>query len=286
MTYLCLEKGNPMVIPFIQRLKDFRPNFLGKDCLFNDFRLVGNDLKFEQDVYMYNNLADQYKSIILTSINYLKNLDISVDEKAILCGYSEGAKFASHLAILHPEIIKSVIAGGTGGAISMPVNKLEGYEFVYPTGVSNLKNFDFESFKNISFFYYMGTEDRSDSAMPYFENYEYINDKGEKKLYRDECGNLTPYIDENGKQLFVLDEFGNYTAKFSNMFSDSEVNAINKVLGTKIQDRFRKQEQIYNNLGIKSVFNLYNGDHYSVMNERNLIFSDIDSFMNNSYCKR
>lgn len=40
------------------------------------------------------------------------------------------------------------------------------------------------------------------------------------------------------------------------LFSDSEVNAINKVLGTKIQDRFRKQEEIYKELGLKATFKL------------------------------
>lgn len=44
---------------------------------------------------------------------------------------------------------------------------------------------------------------------------------------------VPPLIDKDGNQVFTRDVNGNYRAKF-NLFSDSEVNAINKVLGTKI----------------------------------------------------
>lgn len=45
------------------------------------------------------------------AINCLHQEGINVGEKVILCGYSDGAKFASHFALLHPEIIKPVVAG-------------------------------------------------------------------------------------------------------------------------------------------------------------------------------
>ena len=276
--HLCVDDGNPMVIPYIPRLKDFRPNFLGKDCLLNDFKLKGTDKRFEKYMYMYKNLADQHKAIIETAVNVLKAEKIDVSEKATLCGYSEGAKFVSHLSLLHPEIIKGVIAGGTGGAISMPVSKIDGYEFKYPTGISGLPNFDFESFKKIFFFFYVGDADKSDSAIPYFENYTFINDKGEEELYRDECGNLTPRIDENGNQVFVLDENGNYTAKYG-LFSDEDVNCINKVLGTRVQERFIKQQRIYESLGLNSTSIMYAGNHRSVFKQKELIFKDLDVFI-------
>lgn len=54
-----------------------------------------------------------------------------------------------------------------------------------------------------------------------------------------------------------------FNAKF-NLFSDDEVNAINKTLETKIQDRFKKQEIIYKSLGLKAIFKLYDGNHRTV----------------------
>lgn len=276
--HLCVDDGNPTVISYIPRLKDFRPNFLGRNCFLNDFELKENDKRFEKYMYMYKNLADQHKAIIETAVNVLKAEKIDVSEKATLCGYSEGAKFVSHLSLLHPEIIKGVIAGGTGGAISMPVSEIGGYEFKYPTGISGLPNFDFESFKKISFFFYVGDADKSDSAIPYFENYTFINDKGEEELYRDECGNLTPRIDENGNQVFVLDENGNYTAKYG-LFSGEDVNCINKVLVTRVQERFIKQQKIYESLGLNSTSIMYAGNYRSIFKQKELIFKDLDTFI-------
>lgn len=282
--HLCLTNGNPMIVPFVPRLKDFRPNFLGRECLTNDFKLSKFDKKYENDMYLYNNLADQHKSMIEYTITCLKKEGINVDEKVIISGYSEGAKFASHFALLHPEIIKAVIAGGTGGAISMPIDNIDGYEFVYPTGISGLKNFNFDVFKNISFFYYMGEEDKSDSAMPNFDDYHYTDENGNDCILKDECGNKTPFIDENGNQVLKFDENGNFTAKF-HLFSNSEVNAINKVLGTVTQKRFIKQQEIYSNLGLNAIFKLYPGNHRTIFDYREMIFSDVDSFINENLIK-
>lgn len=108
----------------------------------------------------------------------------------------------------------------------------------------------------------------------------YLDKDGSLKILKDECGNSTPFIDEDGNQEFLLDKNGNYTAKF-NLFSDDEVNGINKALGTKIQDRFKKQETIYKSLGLKAVFKLYDGNHRTVFNEKDKLFADVDDFIIN-----
>ena len=276
LVYLCLEKGWPMLVPAIPRFKGFRPNFLGRDCFNNDFSRISNS-KFSNYLYMYENLANQHKKMMECGIKILRDNGIDVDDKVIVSGYSEGAKFASHLALLHPEMIKALIAGGTGGAISMPVAEIDGYEFTYPTGISDVDDFNYDDFSNISFFYYMGDTDKSDSAIPSFRPYYYKDSAGKASVLTDECGNETPFIDDSGKQVFILDKDGNYTAKFG-LFSNQEVNSINKVLGTVIQDRFKKQEQIYNSMGLKSIFKLYPGNHITVFNNRDEIFKDIDIF--------
>ena len=277
LIHLCLENGYPMIIPAIPRFKDFRPNFLGSDCFNNDFKALESSI-FKYSLYLYENLANQHKAIMEHAIKCLNANGISVDNKVIISGYSEGAKFASHFALLHPEIIKAVIAGGTGGAISMPIPNINDYQLTYPIGTANIPNFDFDSFKNISFFYYMGDADKSDSAIPIFETYHYKNDKGEDCILKDECGNETPFIDENGNQKFILDSDGNYTAKFS-LFSNRDVNTINKLLGTVTQERFKKQEFIYHSLGLNAIFKLYPGNHRTIFDNRRIIFEDVDKFI-------
>ena len=271
--YLCFKKGNIMIVPFIPTFKSFRPNFLGRDVYFNDYSNVLPDSPFKDQLYRYNDLADQHKNMIIYTINLLKEKGYDVQDKVNLCGYSEGAKAVSHFALVHPEIIKSVIAGGTGGAISMPVKEIDGYEFIYPTGISDLPNFNIDEFSKINFFYYMGDIDKSDSAMPSFKEYHYKNENNEDTILVDECGNVTPYLEDGNP--FILDENGNYTAHHS-LFSDQEVNAINKVLGTKTQDRFIKQEKIYQ--GLKAEFHMYPGNHHTVLNY-DKVYEDIDNFL-------
>lgn len=283
LIHLCLENGYPMIIPFIPRFKGFRPNFLGRDCFNNDFKKLEKSI-FKDYLYKYENLADQHKAIMEYAIKCLNEKGINVDSKLIISGYSEGAKFASHFALLHPEIIKAIIAGGTGGAISMPISNIDEYELIYPIGTADIPSFDFDSFKNILFFYYMGDRDKSDSAIPNFETHHYMNNEGKDCILKDECGNETPFIDEKGKQKFILDSNGNYTAKF-NLFSDQEVNTINKVLGTITQERFKKQESIYNNCGLNSVFKLYPGNHRTIFDNKDIIFEDVDKFID-GYLKK
>lgn len=283
MIHLSLERGNPIIIPAVPRLNEFRPNYLGRDCYLNDFdRLKGS--KFGDYMYKYENLADQHKSMMIYAAKYLNSIDINVDNKVIICGYSEGAKMASRLALLHPEMIKAVVAGGTGGAISMPIDFIDGYEFVYPTGISDLKDFDFDSFKSISFFYYMGDNDKSDSVIPKFEPYHYKNELGEDCILKDESGNETVYVDDEGKQHFLLDKNGNYMATYS-MYSDQEVNAINKVLGTITQKRFKKQQEIYSGFGLNAIFKLYPGNHKTVFDNKEEIFADVDNFISRNLRK-
>lgn len=275
--YLCLEKGYPMIIPVIPRTKDFRPNFLGEDCFKNDFSKC-TDFKFKDEICKYDNLALQHKRMIEYAIKCLRDNNINVDDRVILCGYSEGSKFASHLAILHPEVVKAVVAGGTGGVMSMPVCTLGEYKCTYPVGIANVENFNQDAFEDIAFFYYMGSEDKSDSAMPDFDPVQEIDENGNVHFLVDECGNLTPPVDENGKQLFKLDENGNYRAKFP-MFSDEHVNILNKVLGTVNQDRFKKQKEIYDSLGLNSTFKLYPGNHRTIFDNSKEIFQDVDKFI-------
>lgn len=276
--YLSLDLGNPMIVPFVPRFKNFRPNFLGRDCFLNTFEVTANDEIYAKYLYLYENLADQHKAMIEYAINLLKEENINVDDKAIISGYSEGAKFASHLTLLHPESFKAVIGGGTGGTISMPVAEVDGYKFNYPTGIADYPDFDFENYKNISFFYYMADKDKSDSAVPYFEDHYFIGDDGKEHLLIDECGNKTPYVDADGKQHFILDENGNYTSKFG-LFSDEEVNAINKALGTITQERFKKQEKIFEELGLNATFKLYPGNHRTIFDNSEQLFRDIEIFI-------
>ena len=63
------------------------------------------------------------------------------------------------------------------------------------------------------------------------------------------------------------------------MFSDEDVNCINKVLGTRVQERFIKQQKIYESLGLNSTSIMYAGNYRSIFKQKELIFKDLDTFI-------
>lgn len=277
--HLFLDHGYPLIIPAVPRTNEFRPNFLGRDCFLNDFSDF-KDFKYKEDLYKYNNLPLQHKSIIEYAVKCLRENGINAQDKVIISGYSEGSKFASHFALLHPEVIKAVIAGGTSGTMSMPISERDGFEFKYPNGIADVPDFNMEEFSKIAFFYYMGKQDKCDPAVPYFDDVYYTDENGERQLLVDEGGNKTPMIDEFGNQVFKLDENGNYTSKTS-LYSDEEVNVLNKVLGTVIQERFENQKKIYDEHELNSEFHFYDGNHRTVFSDRSL-FKEVDEFIANN----
>ena len=272
----------PMLVPAIPRGYDWRPNFLGKDFIH------GINFKDERDNILdkdkYIGLPDQIKNMIQYGLEILNEKKPTIHDKVIVTGYSEGATCASHFALLHPEIIEAVVAGGTGGAMSMPIKEKDGYEFIYPTGIADLPDFDEEDYKKITFFYYMGDKDVTDSAAPYFEDAHYIDENGQDQILRDVNGNHIPAVDENGRQIFKLDENGNYTAKYT-LFSDAEVNAICKVFGAETQDRFVNQSNQLIESGLTVMSKKYPGDHHTVFDNIEEIIHDIDTFLAESLNK-
>ena len=274
--HLFRDLGNPLLIPFVPKTKEFRPNFLGEDIFNNDFSKA-IDFKFKEELPRYNNLIDQHKNMIDYGVKMLKENEIDVPDKVIMAGYSEGSKFASHFALIHPECLNAVILGGTAGATALPISEYNGYTFNYPIGVSNIPNFDFEAYKQISFFEFQGEEDISDPALPKFEIYHYT-ENGEDKVLVDEGGNKSPFKDGEQVTPFLLDENGNYTAMY-NLFSDDTVNSLNKAFGTRGIDRFKKQNEIFDNLGLNAEFHMYPGNHRTVFDNKEQIFNDLDIFL-------
>lgn len=218
--HLSLNTGNVLFIPCVPRMKGFRPNFFGRDICFDKLDCAYEEARKEEncfsesDIDKYKDLKSQYIKMIQFAMEYLKiKKDIEVDDRIVLSGYSEGAKFVSHFALMHPEIVKTVVAGGTGGCISMPISELNNNELKFPLGTSDI-DFNAEAFNKIKFFYYIGKQDLSDPAMPKFNLIHYIDDTGNDQIVRDECGNATPYFreyGETGKVIYI--EFINEEGK-------------------------------------------------------------------------
>jgi predicted esterase len=63
---------------------------------------------------------------------------VEVRRKVIFAGFSAAGHFASRMAVLHPERVLAVWAGGTGGHPIVPVRTLAGKALTYPVGIDDL----------------------------------------------------------------------------------------------------------------------------------------------------
>lgn len=100
----------------------------------------------------------------------LNNKGYCLADKVILTGFSASAKFAQRFAFLHPEIVNTVIAGGIGATICLPISKYTGIELNYPIGTADYENytgkkFNKKDFYKIKQYFFMGDKDDNDPLL-------------------------------------------------------------------------------------------------------------------------
>jgi len=91
----------------------------------------------------------------------------AVDERVYLMGFSTGANFANRFALLHPNKVKAVGAGGLSGIISLPIIDYQGKTYKWYNGIADYedllyKPFDELSYSEIAQYYFWGELDDSD----------------------------------------------------------------------------------------------------------------------------
>lgn len=100
----------------------------------------------------------------------LESLGITTDEKVFLNGFSASGTFSNRFAFLHPEIIKAVASGGVNGICMLPFSELNGKTLNYPLGIADYHkitgyDFNFEKYKIIPQYIYMGEKDDNDATL-------------------------------------------------------------------------------------------------------------------------
>jgi len=91
-----------------------------------------------------------------------------VDDRIMLNGFSASGNFADRFAVLHPEEVVSVTAGGLNGMAVLPVAERDGRKLPYHVGVSDIEEltgepFDPDALDEVNQFLYMGAEDTNDT---------------------------------------------------------------------------------------------------------------------------
>ncbi len=234
----------PVIVPIIPRIKGFYTSYLGSKIIKNDFdKLHGNIPK--QQEYMFESIDEQLCYMIKEA-----NEILGLNSRAIINGYSASAKFATGFSILHPDVISCNISGGTSGLSTLPTKKIGNIDLPYPIGVSDI-NFDEENFKKIKHFFYIGVEDNNNPALPLCEL------SGEK----DANGNPLPKRNLDGTICYKLDVDGKLLPYYDECYSKEEINIIYQLYDENNIKRFKKNETLYEELGIDSVHKIYPGNH-------------------------
>jgi len=109
----------------------------------------------------------QFASMIDDAKKQLGVFGLKTSEQIIMTGFSASAKFAQRFALLYPERVSCVIAGGMSAVPCLPIERLNGYNLKFPLGTYDYKelmgkSFDYEKFMSIPHYLFMGEKDTND----------------------------------------------------------------------------------------------------------------------------
>ena len=128
----------------------------------------------DKDVIMENSpelkrLDLQLIEMIKDAKTLLKGMNIEVDSKIFMNGFSASGTFTNRFSFIHPEMIKALAIGGFNGELMLPEKKINNVKLNYPIGINDFtkifdKKFDSNTFKSIPKFIYMGKLDKNDAV--------------------------------------------------------------------------------------------------------------------------
>ncbi len=219
--HYCNQKSLfPILYPLIPRYYD---NTLNEEIYLN--MLSSNTFKVSNKLYERVDL--QIINMINDAKRRLAKNNIYLDEKIIIHGFSASAKFANRFTLLHPELVKLVIAGGLGGTLILPLRNVDNEELLYPVGIGNFSEITDEKIKKFTVIkqcYYQGRKDEIDA-------FQSVNDKG-----------VIPY--------------------YKGIITSDELKQLYKYLGKDINTRWENTQKIYNELCQNVILKTYeNGEH-------------------------
>jgi hypothetical protein len=130
----------------------------------------------------------QLLEMISDAKNILLSMDIQVDLKIFMNGFSASATFTNRFSFIHPGKIKALAIGGFNGKLMIPQNQISGVKLNYPIGINDFSemfgdSFNINDYKQIPQFIYMGALDDND-AVQFDDAYS----EEERKIINDNIG--------------------------------------------------------------------------------------------------
>ena len=160
------------------------PNFythaLDRDCFFDQ------EKQFQRIDLQVIAMIEDAGDVLAT------NLNIEVQKKVGIRGFSACGVFAQRFSAIHPEKVKFCISGGFAGMPLLPIEALDGRLLTYPVGIGDFeelmgKEFDFEAYSQVPRFFHMGAIENNDSV-----DYSDAYDRQERDLINELLGENPP----------------------------------------------------------------------------------------------
>lgn len=163
---IATELNIPLLVPIFPRLES-KPNTythaLDRDVILEE----SPDLK---------RLDLQLIAMIEDAKQVLKSMNIQVEAKVFMNGFSASGSFTNRFSLIHPEIIKALAIGGFNGELMFPINEIRGIKLNYPLGCNDFEKLfnhklNLKAYQAIPQFIYMGKLDEND-AVQYDDAYD------------------------------------------------------------------------------------------------------------------
>ncbi len=111
----------------------------------------------------------QMAAMIKDAQRRLEAEGINIESRVLLYGFSASSHFANRFALMHPDMVRAVAAGGINSLPALPVPEWNDTKLRYPLGISDLKNisginFKMDEYKKVSQYIFMGDSDTNDTA--------------------------------------------------------------------------------------------------------------------------
>ena len=157
----------------------------------------------------------------------LSSMNIQIETKVLMSGFSASATFANRFSYIHPEKIKAMAIGGFNGKLMLPQKEINGVQLNYPIGINDFeslfnKSFDVETYKSIPQFIYMGNLDDNDAVQfddAYSKNERSIINNNIGRFVQERYLNCQKIYKENGiNPIFkTYENIGHWTTSAMNL---------------------------------------------------------------------
>lgn len=183
----------PFLVPVFPRTK--KDNLIYTHALDRDVMLSR-----QEDI---QRLDLQLLAMIEDARPRLAAMDLPVEDKVLLSGFSASGSFVNRFLFLHPGSVKAVTAGGLNGILMLPLKEMNGHALNYPLGINDLqeitgKKVDLEKYKRVPQFIFMGALDDND-AVPYDDAYD---DEEREVIYATVGKQMQPTRWEKCQQIY------------------------------------------------------------------------------------